>query len=155
MIVFTFVNCLRCFKFLIIFFWSAALVGRDVSMQWTSPNGELLLPSRWNDLELEKNKSLDNTFQHAQLGALQQKPLLGRLQASRWGPYSPGPRPNILGCCGGPNRAQTTVKSRSQVPEKNLSDVFTLYFKCICNVITTYSYVLTMYQGCIMDISCQ
>jgi len=59
MIVFTFVNCLRCFKFLI-FFCCAALVGRDVSMQWTSPNGELLLPSRWNDLELEKNKSLDN-----------------------------------------------------------------------------------------------
>jgi hypothetical protein len=37
-------------------------------MQWTLPNGELLLPSRWNDLELEKNKleknrsleSLDN-----------------------------------------------------------------------------------------------
>jgi hypothetical protein len=29
-------------------------------MQWTSPNGELLLPSRWNDLELEKNNSLDN-----------------------------------------------------------------------------------------------
>jgi len=86
------------------------------------------------------------TFQHAQLGALQQKPLLGRLQASRWGPYSPGPRPNILGCCGGPNRAQTTVKSPSQVPEKNLSDVFTLYFKCIWDVITTYSYALTMYQ---------
>jgi hypothetical protein len=34
-------------------------VGRDVSMQWTSPNRELLLPSRWNDLELEKNKILD------------------------------------------------------------------------------------------------
>ncbi len=85
MIVFTFVKCLRCFKFLINF-WCAALVGRDVSMQWTSPNGELLLPPRWNDLELEKNKSLDNTFQHAQLGALQQKPLLGRLLASRWGP---------------------------------------------------------------------
>jgi len=53
-----------------------------------------------------------------------------------WGPYSPGPRPNILGCCGGPNRAQTTVKSPSQVPEKNLSDVFTLYFKCIWDVLT-------------------
>ncbi len=53
-------------------------------------------------------------------------------QASRWGPYSPGSRPNILGCCGGPNRAQTRVKSPSQVPEKKLGDVFTLYFKCIC-----------------------
>jgi hypothetical protein len=29
-------------------------------MQWTSPNGELLLPSRWNDLELGKNKSLES-----------------------------------------------------------------------------------------------
>ena len=37
-----------------------ALVGRNVSMQWTSPNGELLLSSRWNDLELEENKSLES-----------------------------------------------------------------------------------------------
>ena len=72
--------------------------------------------------------------------------------ASRWGPYSPGPSPNISGCCGGPNRAQTTVKSPSQVPEKNLSDVFTLYFKCIWDVITTYFYALPMYQRCIMDV---
>jgi len=35
-------------------------VGKNDSMQWTSPNGELLLPSRWNDLELEKNKSLES-----------------------------------------------------------------------------------------------
>jgi hypothetical protein len=28
-------------------------------MQWTSPNGKLLLSSRWNDLELEKNKRLE------------------------------------------------------------------------------------------------
>ncbi len=32
----------------------------DVSQQWTQPNGESLLPSRWNDLELAKNKGLDN-----------------------------------------------------------------------------------------------
>jgi hypothetical protein len=29
-------------------------------MQWTSPNGKLLLSSSWNDLELEKNKSLES-----------------------------------------------------------------------------------------------
>ncbi len=73
-------------------------------------------------------------------------------QAFRWGPYSPGSRPNILGCCGGPNRAQKKVKSPSQVPEKNLGDVFTLYFKCIWDVFTTYTYALPMYQGCIMDV---
>jgi hypothetical protein len=38
----------------------AAWVGKNVSMQWTSPNGELLLPSRWNELELEKNNSLES-----------------------------------------------------------------------------------------------
>ena len=73
-------------------------------------------------------------------------------KASRWGPYSPGPRPKILGCCGGPNRAQTKVKSPSQVPEKNLGDVFTLYCKYIWGVFTTYSYALPMYQGCIRDV---
>jgi hypothetical protein len=57
-------------------------------------------------------------------------------QASRWGPYSPGSRNNILGCCEGSNRAQTTVKNPSQVPEKNLSDVFTLYLECIWGVST-------------------
>ena len=54
-------------------------------------------------------------------------------QASRWGPYSPGSRPNILGCCRGPNRAQKTVKSTCQVHKG-----------CIW-------YVLQMYQRCIMD----
>jgi hypothetical protein len=44
------------------------------------------------------------------------------------------------------------VKSPSQVPEKNLSDVFTLYFKCIWDVFTTYSHTMPMYQGCIMDV---
>ena len=34
-------------------------------------------------------------------------------QASTWGPYTPCSRPDILGCCGGPNRAQKTVKSTS------------------------------------------
>jgi hypothetical protein len=68
--------------------------------------------------------------------------------ASRWGPYSPGPRPNILGCCGGPNRAQTTVKSPSQVPEKNPSDVFTLYFECIWDVLTMNH---TSIDGCISN----
>jgi hypothetical protein len=38
----------------------AAQVAQDVSQQWTSPNGKILLPSRWNDLELAKNKGLDN-----------------------------------------------------------------------------------------------
>jgi len=38
----------------------AAQVAVDVSQQWTQPNGECLLPSRWNDLELAKNKGLDN-----------------------------------------------------------------------------------------------
>jgi hypothetical protein len=37
----------------------AALVAVDVSQQWTQPNGEYLLPLRWNDLELAKNKGLD------------------------------------------------------------------------------------------------
>ncbi len=32
----------------------------DVSQQWTQPNEESLLPSRWNDLELTKNKGLEN-----------------------------------------------------------------------------------------------
>ncbi len=57
-------------------------------------------------------------------------------QTSRWGPYSPGSRPNILGCCGGPNRAQTAVKSPNQVPEKILGDVFALYFESIWGVLT-------------------
>ncbi len=35
-------------------------------------------------------------------------------QASRWGPSSPCSRPNTLGCCRGPNRAQTTLKSPSE-----------------------------------------
>lgn len=35
-------------------------MAEDVSQQWTQPNGESLLPSRWNDLELAKNKGLDN-----------------------------------------------------------------------------------------------
>ncbi len=35
------------------FFLCAALVAVDVSQQWTQPNGESLLPSRWNDLELK------------------------------------------------------------------------------------------------------
>jgi hypothetical protein len=73
-------------------------------------------------------------------------------QASRWGPYRPGSGPNILGCCGGPNMEQTTVKSLSQVLDKYLSDVFTLYFECIWGVFTTYSYALPMYQGCLMDV---
>jgi hypothetical protein len=68
--------------------------------------------------------------------------------ASRWGPYGPGSRPNILGCCGGPNRAQTTVKSPSQVPEKILGDVFTLYFKCIWDVLTMNH---TSIDGCISN----
>jgi hypothetical protein len=58
-------------------------------------------------------------------------------QVSRWDPYSTGSRPNILGCCGGPNRAQTTVKSPSKVPEKNLSDVFTIMIH-----LTTYNNTL-------------
>ena len=32
-------------------------------------------------------------------------------QAFTWGPYTPCSRPDTLGCCGGPNRAQKTVKS--------------------------------------------
>ncbi len=42
------------------FFLCAAQVAVDVSQQWTQPNEESLLPSRWNDLELAKNKGLDN-----------------------------------------------------------------------------------------------
>ena len=38
----------------------AAQVAQDVSQQWTSPNGKILLPSRWDDLELAKNKGSDN-----------------------------------------------------------------------------------------------
>ncbi len=34
--------------------------GVDISQQWTTPNGESLLPSRWNDLEMAKNKGLEN-----------------------------------------------------------------------------------------------
>ena len=34
-------------------------------------------------------------------------------QASTRGPYTPYSRPETLGCCGGPNRAQKTVKSTS------------------------------------------
>ena len=34
-------------------------------------------------------------------------------QASTWGPYTPCSRPDTLDCCGGPNRAQKTVKSTS------------------------------------------
>ena len=34
-------------------------------------------------------------------------------QASTWGPYAPCSRPDTLVCCGGPNRAQKTVKSTS------------------------------------------
>ena len=34
-------------------------------------------------------------------------------QASTWGPYTPCTRPDTLVCCGGPNRAQKTVKSTS------------------------------------------
>jgi hypothetical protein len=48
------------------------------------------------------------------------------------GPLQSRRQIDILGCCEGPNRAQTTVKSPSQVPEKNLSDAFTLYFKLEC-----------------------
>ena len=40
-------------------------------------------------------------------------------QASTWGPYTPCSRPDTLGCCGGPNRAQKTVKSPSEVPVTN------------------------------------
>ncbi len=71
-------------------------------------------------------------------------------QASSWGPYSPGSRPNILGCCGGPNRAHTAVKSPSQVPEKNLGDVVTLYssFECILGVLTMNH---TSIDGCISN----
>jgi hypothetical protein len=39
---------------------SAALMVLDVSQQWTTPNADSLLPSWWNDLELAKNKGLDN-----------------------------------------------------------------------------------------------
>ena len=42
------------------FFVCAAQVAQDVSQQWTSQNEKILLPSRWNDLELAKNKGLDN-----------------------------------------------------------------------------------------------
>jgi hypothetical protein len=42
------------------FFLCAALVAVYVSQQWAQPNGESLLPWRWNDLELAKNKGLDN-----------------------------------------------------------------------------------------------
>ncbi len=69
------------------------------------------------------------TFQHAQLGALQLKPLLGRHPDVT--PKVQAPDLTYWAAVGGPNRAQTTVKSPSQVPEKNLSDVFTLYFECI------------------------
>ena len=47
-----------------------------------------------------------------------------------WACIQMGPlqsRPQTLGCCGGPNRAQTTVKNPSQVPEKNLSDVMVFF----------------------------
>ena len=46
------------------------------------------------------------------------------------------------------NGLQTTVKSPSQVPEKNLGDVFTLYFKCICDVLTMNH---TSIDGCISN----
>ena len=36
-------------------------------------------------------------------------------QASTWGPCTPCTRPGTLVCCGGPNRAQKTVKSTSSV----------------------------------------
>ena len=49
-----------CTSIIFWFFLCAALVAVDVSQQWTAPNGESLLPSRWNDLELAKNKGLDN-----------------------------------------------------------------------------------------------
>ena len=38
----------------------AAQVAKIVSQQWILPNGESLLPSQWIDLELAKNKGLDN-----------------------------------------------------------------------------------------------
>ena len=34
-------------------------------------------------------------------------------QASTWAPHAPCSRPDTLVCCGGPNRAQKTVKSTS------------------------------------------
>ena len=34
-------------------------------------------------------------------------------QASTWDPYTPCTRPDTLVCCGGPKRAQQTVKSTS------------------------------------------
>ena len=143
MIVFTFVNFLRCFKFLII---SSSFC---IQFLASAAHGYAMrAPGGWE-------QPLHGSTRHAfcrqgmhipacPVGCFAAETTPG--QASRWGPYSPGPRPNILGCCGGPNRAQTTVKSPSQVPEKNLSDVFTLYFKCIWDVFATYSYALTMYQ---------
>ena len=84
------------------------------------------------------------TFQHAQLGALQQKPLLGRHPDGA--PTVQAPDQTYWAAVGGQTGHKKTVKSPSQVPEKNLDDVFTLYFECIWDVITTYCYVLTMYQ---------
>jgi hypothetical protein len=51
-------------------------------MQWTSPNGELLLPSRRNDLELEKNKSLESLDNNDSGGtAFRQIALMGNCAA--------------------------------------------------------------------------
>ncbi len=71
-------------------------------------------------------------------------------QESRWGPNSPGSRPNILGCCGGPKRGQTTVKCPSKVAEKNLSYVFYVCSNCIWGVLTMNHTSIDI-DGCISN----
>ena len=65
------------------FFWCAAQVAVDVSQQWTQPNGESLLPSRWNDLELAKNKGLDNDDSNGRCLGWQCLRVVGQCRASR------------------------------------------------------------------------
>ena len=65
------------------FFLCSAQVAVDVSQQWTQPNGESLLPSRWNDLELAKNKGLDNDDSNGRCLGWQCLRVVGQCRASR------------------------------------------------------------------------
>jgi hypothetical protein len=72
--------------------------------------------------------------------------------------YTPCSRPETLGCCGGPNRVQKTVKNNIWVNKL-------MYCQCIFNVSVMYlywvctdwmwctAYVFPMYKWCIMDVS--
>ena len=122
----------------------------DDSQQWTKPDGESLLPSRWNDLELAKNTGLDNNDSTGRCLGWQclawvrcqiHKDMIHTMfggnrdgNGSGWATLS---KVSLLTGAANFLGGQKLWK-RSKNNSEKFIDVLSMYYQCICDVLTMY-----------------